>query len=84
MNTVKWSMKATKQLLKIGKADQISIKDAAGNLSAMPDCTNVKALSNHAHQYRLRVGRYRVFFNFDGVVRIVYIEEVRKRDERTY
>jgi len=33
---------------------------------------------------RLRVGNYRVFFDFDGAVRIVSIEEVRKRDERTY
>lgn len=50
----------------------------------MPDCVNVKALSNHLYQYRLRVGDYRVFFNFDGVVSIVSIEEVKKRDERTY
>jgi len=25
-----------------------------------------------------------VFFEFDGVIRVVSIEEVRKRDERTY
>jgi len=50
----------------------------------MPVTRNVKALTNHRYQYRLRVGSYRVFFNFDGVVHIVYIEEVRKRDERTY
>ena len=36
------------------------------------------------HGYRLRVGNYRVFFDFDGAVRIVSIEEVKKRDERTY
>jgi len=30
------------------------------------------------------VGNYRVFFEFDGAVRIVSIEEVKKRDERTY
>lgn len=45
---------------------------------------NVKALTNHEYGYRLRVGNYRVFFDFDGAVRIVSIEEVRKRDERTY
>lgn len=44
---------------------------------------NVKALTNHEYGYRLRVGNYRVFFDFDGAVRIVSIEEVRKRDERT-
>lgn len=45
---------------------------------------NVKALAHHEYGYRLRVGNYRVFFDFDGAVRIVSIEEVRKRDERTY
>ena len=45
---------------------------------------NVKALTNHEVGYRLRVGNYRIFFDFDGAVRIVSIEEVRKRDERTY
>jgi mRNA-degrading endonuclease RelE of RelBE toxin-antitoxin system len=45
---------------------------------------NVTVLTNHEHGYRLRVGNYRVFFDFDGAVRIVSIEEVKKRDERTY
>jgi mRNA-degrading endonuclease RelE of RelBE toxin-antitoxin system len=45
---------------------------------------NVKALTHHEYGYRLRVGNYRVFFEFDGAIRIVGIEEVRKRDERTY
>jgi mRNA-degrading endonuclease RelE of RelBE toxin-antitoxin system len=45
---------------------------------------NVKALTNHEFGYRLRVGDYRVLFDFDGAVRIVSIEQVRKRDERTY
>jgi mRNA-degrading endonuclease RelE of RelBE toxin-antitoxin system len=44
----------------------------------------VKALTNHEYGFRLRVGNYRVFFDFDGTVRIVSIEEVRRRDERTY
>jgi mRNA interferase RelE/StbE len=32
----------------------------------------------------LRVGRHRVFFNFDGKIQVVSSEEVKKRDERTY
>lgn len=84
MNSVKWSPKAVKQLLKINKPEQTGIKDAVGELAHMPDTRNVVALTNHKYQFRLRVGNYRVFFNFDGAVRIVLIEEVRKRDERTY
>jgi mRNA-degrading endonuclease RelE of RelBE toxin-antitoxin system len=32
----------------------------------------------------LRVGRYRVFFNVHEQIEIVMVEEVKKRDERTY
>jgi len=84
MNSIQWSTKAIKQLLKVNRSDQAVIKNAASELATMPQTRNVKSLTNHKYQYRLRVGNYRVFFNFDGVVRIVYIEEVRKRDERTY
>ena len=60
------------------------VRGECDKLVNMPDCTNVKALVNHAHQYRLRVGDFRVFFDFDGAARIVSIEEVKKRDEHTY
>jgi len=83
MNSINWSTKAIKQLLKINRLEQVAIKNAAGDLAMMPQTRNVKALTNHKYQYRLRVGNYRVFFNFDGAVHIVSIEEVRKRDERT-
>jgi mRNA-degrading endonuclease RelE of RelBE toxin-antitoxin system len=45
---------------------------------------NVKVPTNHRDGYRLRVADCRVFFDFGGVVRIVGIEEVRKRDGGTY
>jgi mRNA-degrading endonuclease RelE of RelBE toxin-antitoxin system len=50
----------------------------------MPDCRNVVSLSGHVYGYRLRVGRYRILFDWEGDVRIVEIQEVKKRDERTY
>lgn len=84
MNTVNWTRKATKQLLKITKPDQAKIFDAAQALAHMPNVQNVKALTRHQFGYRLRVGRYRVIFDWDGSVKIVNIEEVSKRDERTY
>ena len=84
MNSVKWHPRAIKQLMKIKRSDQIKVKDATAKLAQMPHCQQVKSLTNHPCQFRLRVGHYRVFFNFDGTVRIVYIEEVSKRDDRTY
>lgn len=53
-------------------------------LSDLAQARNVKKLTGHEYGYRLLVGNYRVLFDFDGSVRIVTIEEVRKRDEQTY
>jgi mRNA interferase RelE/StbE len=84
MNSITFALKAIRQLRKLPRQDSVKIYDECEKLAAMPHCANVKALSNHAYQYRLRVGNYRVFFNFDGAVQIVNIEEVKKRDENTY
>ena len=84
MNTIKWTRKAVKQLLKLHTLHQVQIRDAVALLGAMPDVSNVKALTHHEFGYRLRVGNYRVLFDWDGAVKIVSIQEVRKRDERTY
>jgi mRNA-degrading endonuclease RelE of RelBE toxin-antitoxin system len=84
MNSIKWHTKALKQLRKIDRQDNAAIRQAVNGLVNMPSCAGVKALTNHEYGYRLRVGRYRVFFDFDGEVRIVEIQEVKKRDEHTY
>ena len=84
MNAIKWHVKALKQLRKIDRKDNAAIRRAVDGLAAMPACSGVKALTNHEYGYRLRVGRYRVLFDFDGEVRIVEIQEVRKRDDHTY
>ena len=84
MNAISWSIKAAKQLRKLDRKHQVGIRDEVANLAAMPNCQHVKALTNHEYGYRLRVGNYRVLFDWDGEIRIVEIQEVRKRDERTY
>ena len=85
MNTIEWTVKALKQLRKIQDKDQAKgIYLEAQALSHFPDCAGVKKLSNHRYPYRLRVGGWRVFFQFDGTIKIIRIEEVKKRDEHTY
>lgn len=84
MNTINWKPKAVRQLLKLPKDAQHIIRDDIdGKLSVFPDCTGIRKLVNHAYGYRLRVSNYRVFFEFNGDVRIISIEEVKKRDEST-
>jgi mRNA interferase RelE/StbE len=71
-------------LRKLDRQQQVAIRDGVGALAAMPECENVRSLTNHQYGYRLRVGNYRVLFNWDGAIKVAEIEEVRKRDERTY
>jgi mRNA-degrading endonuclease RelE of RelBE toxin-antitoxin system len=85
VNTINWQPKALKQARKLPKQDQVAISRAVSSeLVDLSKARNVKKLTNHEFSYRLRVGNYRVFFEFDGVIHIVTIEEVRKRDEQTY
>lgn len=84
MNSIHWARKAVKQLLKLHSAHQIQVRDAVMVLAGMPDVGNVKALTGHDYAYRLRVGNYRVMFDWDGAIKVVSIQEVKKRDERTY
>ena len=77
--------KARKQLKKVGDAKTISaIIDAVETLSDSPNADGVKALVNHRCTHRLRVGNFCVLFNALNIVDIISIEEVKKRNERTY
>lgn len=84
MNTINWTRKAVKQLLKLHSRHQVQIRDAVSGLKDMPDVVNIKSLTDHDFGYRLRVGNYRVLFDWDGTIKVVSIQEVKKRDERTY
>nr|WP_210433545.1 hypothetical protein [Zobellella endophytica] len=71
-------------MLKLPQQDAVVIYDGVEELKQFPESRNVKRLTNHQYDYRLRVGRYRVLFDFDGEVKVVSIEEVKKRDGQTY
>jgi len=80
-----WQPKALKQLKKIGdRIIQERILDATRGLAFFPDMANIRKLVSHEYGYRLRVGSWRILFNAFEQVSIVSIEEVKKRDERTY
>lgn len=88
MFDIQWTKRAIKDLLTIQPLKQRkAISLAVESLKENPTVnTNVKSLKNHDFGYRLRVGRYRVTFDVEHnkEVRIVTIQEVKKRDERTY
>ncbi|OEU66793.1 MAG: hypothetical protein BA867_09765 [Desulfobacterales bacterium S5133MH16] len=79
---IKWQNRALRQLRKIkSKPDRIKIKNAVRELETFPNCPGVKKLK-HRVDYRLRVGQWRIIFTEQ--LEIIIIEEVKKRNERTY
>ncbi|QJT07438.1 type II toxin-antitoxin system RelE family toxin [Oceanidesulfovibrio marinus] len=86
MNDIEWTTRARRQFRRIDAAQRPRILEAVEGLTMWPDThQDIKSLQNR-EGYRLRVGRYRVLFTTHegGEVRIIRIEEVKKRDERTY
>lgn len=80
MNKIEWSRKALKQLRKIPLHVRRNIfQTTSDKLIDFAHCRNVKTLKNHRYDFRLRVGNYRVFFNYDGSVKIAMVEEVKKK-----
>jgi len=71
---------------KIPRNYQEAIFECVDQLELFPGCESldIKVLKNHAYDFRLRVGRYRVLFDNKEEARIIAIQEVRKRDNHTY
>jgi mRNA interferase RelE/StbE len=85
MYGIDWRTKAYRQLHKIrSRQTREEIYDAVETLRNWPDCRNVKALAGHECGYRMRIGDWRILFDVQNRIRIVMIQEVKKRDERTY
>lgn len=82
---IEWQNKARKQLKKLKDRAVIKrILDGVEALETNRPNIDLKPLVNHEYTHRLRVGNYRLFLNIDEVIEIAIIEEVKKRDERTY
>ena len=85
MSEILWNKRALKQIRKIPAKSKKAIIAAVGELPNTDGWRNVKPLTNHQYMYRLRVSRFRVFFDLERKeVKIYLIQEVKKRDERTY
>lgn len=84
MYKIEWANKAFKQLCKIRerKVRQFIFSEIT-KLENFPDCENVLKLKSRKG-YRLRVQNWRVIFDKDDAHKIINIQEVRKRSERTY
>ncbi|KPN72407.1 type II toxin-antitoxin system RelE/ParE family toxin [Neisseria sp. 83E34] len=82
MPKVFWTPKATKQLLKIDPKNRAAISNKAKSLSAFPDVeADIKKMAGMADTYRLRVGNYRLIFQWqkNQEPHIIEIQQVETR-----
>ena len=84
MIAINWKPLALKQMRKIPQKERDNIVSKVDELCNFPLVQNVITLKQHKYQYRLRVGRYRVLFNYRDMIKIISVEEVKKRDGNTY
>lgn len=84
MNKIQWTKKVVKQLHRIAQSDKERVFSKITDLRQFPYCLNIKKLKGFEDIYRLRVGPYRVLFLFVETIKVTRIQEVKKRDERTY
>lgn len=85
-NSIKWQPKALKQLFKIDVRYIPKVQQAVNSLVDFPDVLlDIKKLQGQKNKFRLRIGGYRVIFEWiDSKPKIIEIQAVKKRDEQTY
>lgn len=85
MYAIDWQPRARKQIAKLGeRAVRLQLVAAIDELERFPAVRNLEPLRGHRYGWRLRVGRFRVLLDVDTRRRLVTVQEIRKRDERTY
>ena len=71
--------KAIKDLRKIGRSQATRIADSIDRLQQDLQ-GDVKKLTNHTPEYRLRVGDYRVLFEIAGTSRVIVYRIMHRRE----
>ncbi|MDY0137032.1 MAG: type II toxin-antitoxin system RelE/ParE family toxin [Thiomicrospira sp.] len=81
---VEWTKKARKQLAKLGNPAVAQKIYAAVTAFSNGEPVDIKPLTAHEYTHRIRVGNHRILMTIADEIQISWIEEVKKRDERTY
>jgi len=78
---VEWKRPAEKDLRRIDRLRIPSIVEAVDALAQNPFPAETRKLHGTAHQYRIRVGDYRVVYQVDEKSGVVTVYHVRHRKE---
>lgn len=85
MYAIDWAPRARRQLRKVrDRETRTRIFFAVERLAGFPEVAGLERLRDHRHGYRLRIGDYRALIDVDTDSQVVLVQEIRKRNERTY
>jgi len=79
--SIEWKASAKKDLKKIDKQKIPKILEAVANLAYNPHPPNHKKIIGTEHNYRIRVGDYRVIYFLEDAKLVIEIVRVRHRKE---
>ncbi|MGD9109020.1 MAG: type II toxin-antitoxin system RelE/ParE family toxin [Gammaproteobacteria bacterium] len=79
---IKIHKQAKKKLQSLNAKDRLKITDKIMELSYNPDSANLdtKVLTNSS-LWRLRIGKWRVIYSRDDIVKILRIEKIKSRGD---
>ena len=78
---IEWKASAKKELRKIDKQQIPKIIEAVENLASDPHPSNHKKLLGTEHNFRIRVGNYRVIYFLEDDKLLIEIVRVRHRKD---
>ena len=82
---IDWLLRAVKQAAHLPARERARIVEAVDRLAGWPlPVADIRPIRGQLDRYRLRVGRYCVLFEVATAIQVIRVEEVKKRDERTY
>lgn len=85
MYAIDWAPRARRQLRKVrDRESRVRIFFAVERLAGFPEVAGLERLRDHRHGYRLRIGDYRALIDVDTNSQVVLVQEIRRRNERTY
>lgn len=80
-NKVEWKRSAAKELRRIDRLRIAGVIEAVEALQEDPFPPGCRKLHGTEHQYRIRVGDYRVIYQVEEIVGLITIYHVRHRTE---
>ena len=85
MYAIDWAPRARRQLRKVrDRETRVRILLAVEWLAGFPAVAGLERLRDHRYGYRLRIGDHRALIDVDTNSQVVLVQEIRKRNERTY